>query len=139
MATYIETQGTVLKVNFQNTSPEVYVTVPQVVSIDGPTASNDEIEVTHLGSSAREFIGALPDYGSINLEILWDERDTVHAGMRTDFQARTTRSWQIIDTGSPQRTSTFSGFIKTLPQQYNANDVVRSSCEVRLSGLPVVS
>jgi len=133
MANYIETQGTVLK-RGNSASPEVFTAIPSVVSIDGPTATNEEIDTTHLGSTARESIGSLPDYGSMNLEVMWDERDATHAAMRTDFQNRTVRNYQVIDTGSPQKTGNFSGWIKTLPQSYNANDVVRGSIEIRLTG-----
>lgn len=133
MATYITTAGTVLKIG-DASSPIVFTTIPQVVSIDGPTASNDEIEVTHLGSTAKEFVGSLPDYGSLNLEIEWDERDTVHAGMRTDFAAATVRPFQLIDAASPMTTYSVSGFIKSLPLSFAANDVVRSNAEIRLTG-----
>lgn len=138
MATFIETQGTVLKIG-DAASPIVFTAIPQVVSIDGPTATNDEIDTTHLTSTAKEFIGALPDYGSLNTEIEWDERDTVHSGLRTDFQNRTVRPFQIIDTGSPIKTASVSGFVKTLPLTYQANDVVRANVEIRLTGALTVA
>lgn len=133
MATYIETQGTTLKIG-DAASPIVFTTIPQVVSIDGPTATTEEIDVTHLGSTAKEFVAALPDYGSLNLEVEWDERDTVHSGIRTDFAAGTVRPFQLIDTGSPQTTYSVNGYFKSLPLTFNANDVVRSNIEIRLTG-----
>lgn len=138
MAGYIETQGTVLKVG-DAASPIVFTTIPQVVSIDGPTATTDEIDVTHLGSTAKEFVGALPDYGSLNLEVEFDERDTVHAGIRTDFAAGTVRPFQIINTGSPQKVLSVSGYYKSLPLTYNANDVIRANIEIRLTGALTVA
>lgn len=133
MASYITTQGTTLKIG-NGASPEVFTAIPQIVSIDGPSSSNEEIDVTHLGSVKREYTAAIPDAGELNCEIEWDERDTVHAGLRTKFSAATTHNFQLVDAGSPMKTASFSGFIKSLPQTYNIDDVVRSSMVIRITG-----
>lgn len=130
---YITTQGTSLKIG-DAASPEVFTAIPQIVSIDGPSASNEEIDVTNLSSTAREFIAAIPDYGELNCEVEWDERNTVHAGLRTKFNAGTTHNFQLVDAGSPQKTASFSGFVKSVPQAYNIDDVVRSSLVIRITG-----
>lgn len=133
MADYIDTEGTVLKVG-NGASPEVFTTIPNIVSIDGPTSQNSEKEVTNLSSTAKEFRPGLNDYGELNCSIEWDERDTVHAGLRTDFRNRATRNFQLIDAGSPQKTYNFSGYWKTLPLAFQPDDVVRSSAVLRVTG-----
>ena len=133
MANYIDTEGTVLKVG-NGASPEVFTAITNIVSIDGPTSQNSEKEVTHLGSTAKEFRPGLNDYGDMNCEIEFDERDTVHAGLRTDFRNRTTRNFQLIDAGSPQQTYNFSGYWKTLPLSFKPDDIVRSSAVLRVTG-----
>lgn len=42
-------------------SPEVFTTIGEVVSIGALGQQNDLIEVTHLESLAKEYIGGLPD------------------------------------------------------------------------------
>ena len=133
MADYIDTEGTVLKVG-NGASPEVFTAIPNIVSIDGPTSSNAEKEVTNLSSSAKEFRPGLNDYGDMNMEIMWDERDTVHAGLRTDFRNRTTRNFQLIDAYSPEQVYNFTGFWKTLPLSFQPDNVVRSSAVLRVTG-----
>lgn len=133
MATYITTQGTALKIG-DGASPEVFTTIPQVTSIDGPTTSNDEIDVTHLGSTSREFEPALPDQGEITCEMEWDENDTVHAGLRTKFNATTTHNFQLVNAASPLNTYSFAGFIKSLQMSFGIDDVVRVTMAVRITG-----
>lgn len=133
MTDYIDTQGTVLKVG-NGASPEVFTTIPNIVSIDGPSATRSEKDATHLASTAKESKAGLRDYGSLNCEVEWDERDTVHAGLRTKFDAGTNHNFLLIDAGSPQKQYSFTGWVKSLPQKYGVDAFVMSSMEIRLTG-----
>ncbi len=133
MAGYIDTQGTILKIG-DSGSPEAFTTIPNIVDIDGPSAAATEKDATTLASTAIESRPGLVDWGSLNLEMMWDERDTVHAGMRADFNAKTVRNFQLIDAGSPTKTYSSTGWIKTLPANYSLNELVRASVEIRLTG-----
>lgn len=44
-------------------SPNAYDTIGQVVSISGPDGNVPEVDVTHLLSTGKEFVGGLPDFG----------------------------------------------------------------------------
>lgn len=138
MTDYIDTQGTDLKIG-NGASPEVFASIPQIVSIDGPTSSRSEKTVTHLKSTAVETRPGLRDFGSLQLEIEWDERDTVHAGLRTKFNAGTVHNFQLIDSASPQKRYSFQGWVKTVPQKYAIDAVVMSSVEIRLTSAMTVS
>ena len=133
MADYIDTEGTLLK-RGNGASPEVFTSIPNIVSISGPTSANSEKEVTNLSSTAKEFRPGLNDHGELSLEIEWDERDTVHAAIRTDFNNRTVGNYLLIDAGSPTETYTVRGFWKTLPMTFQPDDVVRSSAVLRITG-----
>jgi len=135
---YIDTEGTVLKVG-NAASPEVFTAIPQIVSIDGPTSANSEKEVTNLSSTAKEFRPGLNDHGELSMEIEWDERNAVHAGIRTKFNARTVSNYQLIDAGSPNKRYSFTGFWKTIPQSYQPDNVVRSNAVLRITGALTVT
>jgi len=135
---YIDTEGTVLKIG-NAASPEVFSTIPQIVSIDGPSSANSEKEVTNLSSTAKEFRPGLNDHGEINLEIEWDERNAVHAGIRTKFNARTVSNFQLIDAGSPTKRYSFTGFWKTIPMSFQPDNIVRSQAVLRVTGAITVS
>lgn len=49
-------------------SPADYAAIEQVTSISGPDGSVNLIDVTHLGSSGKEYLAGLPDSGSLSLE-----------------------------------------------------------------------
>ena len=72
-------------------SPQVYATLVNVTSISGPTSERGEIDTTDLSSTARENISALIDHGTIDVSLMWDERDTTHAAVRALFDADTER------------------------------------------------
>ena len=108
--------------------------IGQVVSISGPDGSVGEIDVTHLASTGKEYIGALPDFGTISMEVVWDPKNTTHSAIWTDFLAQTVSSYQIRLSDSPQSTLTFSGY----PSQYSANlatdDKVGATIAIKVSG-----
>ncbi len=55
-----------------------------VLNISGPNTSKSDIEVTHLQSTAKEFISDLPDPGELTFTISYDFDDTQHQLLRDD-------------------------------------------------------
>ena len=108
--------------------------VGQVISISGPDGSVGEIDVTHLASTGKEYIGALPDFGTITMEVVWDPNLGTHSSLWTDFLAQTVASYQIRLSDSPQSTLTFNAY----PSQYSANlatdDKVGATISLKVSG-----
>ena len=51
----------------------VYAFIAEIKSVSKPSASVDEVEVTHMTSPglAKEFIAGLTDYGTIDFDINW--------------------------------------------------------------------
>lgn len=127
------TQGTLLK-RGDGASPEVFTTVPDVVSISGPDASKGEIEVTDLSSTAKEFKGGLADFGRMTVELNYIPGNAVHGAMRTDFisSASPVRNWQLLFVNGKQWN--FAGYIAAFPGNTQADSVQKSSMTIRLSG-----
>jgi len=105
-----------------------------VTSITGPNSTRAEIDVTSLDSTAKEYNLALLDHGTLEASMVFDERDTTHAGLRTDFNANTVRDWKITDAGSPQKVYTFQGRIQSLPLDFSTDEVVRVNMTIRITG-----
>ena len=135
----ITSQGTVIQRQDTVASPIAYVTIPQVTNISGPDGSSTEITVTNLSSTAAEFILGLKDEGSINMDVIWDERDAVHAYIRADFDAGTSSLYQIVDAGSPQKTYSFTAFTQGLSMTSGVDEVQRASVNLRISGAITVA
>ena len=157
MATGLKTQGTQLfKVNSTTTSVEI----GNIISFNPPSPSSDEIDITSLTSTAKEYLQGLRDYGEGTFELNWDPATTggtapYHVALQTDFDAGTVREWIIGFSdgtaaaptvtasafGTPATTRTwikFTGFIKSMQQQGQTNNVVKATLVVRCSGTPTL-
>jgi hypothetical protein len=133
----ITSQGTTISI-FGATSPE-YTVIPQVTNLSGPDGSASEIDVTNLSSTAKEFILGLKDEGSISMDIIWDERLTNHALLRTKFASGVSTSFQIADAGTPTKYYTFPAFVSTLSMSSGVDEVQRASVNLRISSAIVIT
>lgn len=134
---YIRSQGCTIWRQDDEASPvNSYAQIGQVVSIAGPTGSAGEIDVTHLSSTAREFLQSLPDWGNVTLGVIWDPvtASLQHDELWDDFIAGNTVTYQIRLSNSPQTTLTFSGFINEHPIDIAVDDKVGATITIRTTG-----
>jgi len=117
-------------------SPNAYVQIGQVISIGGPSGSTGEIDVTNLSSSAKEFIASLPDWGNVDLSVVWDPASATlqHDELWTDFSAQTTGGYQIRLSDSPQTLLTFQAFPNSYPINIAVDDKVGADIGLRVTG-----
>lgn len=115
-------------------SPEVFTAVGDVVSIAGPNITKDEIEVTALDSSAKEFIGALDDPGEITLELNWNPQDSEHVNLRTDAEGSTVRNYRIVWSDVSSTQVDFAAEVMEFSVNAEANDAVKASVRLKVSG-----
>lgn len=56
-----------------------YTELAQVISIDGPSKSVEERDITTLGSTARSYrVSKIQDYGEVSLSIFFDPDSATH-------------------------------------------------------------
>lgn len=115
-------------------SPESFTTITEVKGIDGPGGQANEIEVTDLSSTAKEYILGLQDEGDITLEINYIPANTLHTQLRADKAAGTIRNYRITFTDSPATTWTFSGLVKGFAVSNATDNVTQASVTLRVSG-----
>jgi len=123
--------------NFQRgdgASPEVFTTVGDVINVTGPGITKDEIEVTALDSSAKEFIGALDDPGEVSLELNWNPQDAEHVNLRTDAEGNTARNYRIVWSDVSATQVTFNGEVMEFSINTEANDAAKGSVRVKING-----
>ena len=138
---YLKSQGCKIYVMDTTASPNAYAEIGQVVSISGPDGSVPEVDVTHLSSTGKEYIGGLPDFGNVAMEVIWDPASATakHDDIWTDFLAQTVAGYQIRLTDSPQSTITFNAY----PSQYSVNlavdDKVGATISLRVTGAPTLA
>jgi Lambda phage tail tube protein, TTP len=127
------TQGTVLA-RGDGGSPEVFATVPAIVSITGPDSTKAEIDVTDLGSQAKEYKGGLADFGRMSVEMQYIPGDPTHTLIRNDFINATSpvRNWRLTFTNGKKWD--FAAYVSGAPGNIAAENVVRATLNLRLSG-----
>lgn len=115
-------------------SPEVFTGVADVVSISGPAITKDEIEVTALDSSAKEFIGALDDPGELTMELNWNPQDSEHVNLRADAEGSVVRNYQVVWSDVSNTQVDFAGEVMEFSLNTEPNDAVKGSVRIKISG-----
>lgn len=103
-------------------SPEVFTTVFEVTSIGEIGQENDLLEATHMLSTAKEYIGGLPDGVEFQVAVNFKPTDTGHLALLTAQSAGTSRNFELVlPAGASSRKFVFSALVKgwRLPLQPN--------------------
>lgn len=114
-------------------SPEVFTAVGDIITIGGPAISKDEIEVTALDSTAKEFIGALDDPGEITLELNTNFQDAQQVGLRSDAEGNAQGNYRIIWNDVSSTQVDFLAEVMDWSANTEANDAVKSSVRLKIS------
>lgn len=130
----LDTQGVVIK-RGDGASPEVFTTIGEVNSIQGPGGSATTIDVTNLSSTAKNKKMGLIDEGQVTLEMKLDTADTAQTGLRTDRSNKTLRNFQIVLTDSPATTISFAAYVMSFALATAVDDVVTASVTLEIDGL----
>jgi predicted secreted protein len=128
----IRSQGTLFQYGDGTGSPGTYQTVGEVVSISGPGGEASEIDVTHLGSTAKSYLIGLPDEGDVTLSVNHDNDDTTQQALRTARTNATLTYFKIVL--SDTKTITFVGFVKGYSVTIDSDSKVMADITIRVSG-----
>lgn len=131
-ATPILAQGTTISVEDNVGTP---VTINGVMSITGiGSGSATEIDVTTLASTAKEFRQGLQDFGSIQIEVIRNQDDLGQVELFDMMGAQAVRDFLITLPSSTADEISFSGFVQSFSLDVNADDSIKGTCTVRITG-----
>lgn len=128
-ATKILTQGTTFSIDDNASAP---VTINGVTSWSRTDGEATQIDVTTLASTAKEYCQGLKDNGTLTLEFVWDNDDLGQAELRDaqDNQAERT----FIITLADSTTLTFQSLVLAISQEGSADEIVRGSATLKVTG-----
>ncbi len=129
----LESQGMQLKIS-DLASPEVYTAITEVFDIGGPDGSANEIDVSDLDSTAREFRMGLKDSGTLTFGLNYIPTNTQHNLLRTTWTARTVGHFQMLFTDSPQTTWSFNAYVQNLSISNSVDSKTEGSVTLRITG-----
>ena len=113
-------------------TPVAWTAIGEVTDFSGPDGTASEIDITHLQSTAKEFLMGLPDEGSISLSINWAPADTGQLAVKAARKARTKKDFKI--TYSDKSTASFKGYVMGLSTDAAVDDKVNGSITLRVTG-----
>lgn len=115
-------------------SPETFTTITDILSIEGPSMTNEAIPVSDMSSGIAEYIPGLFDQGEITMEIHFIPKNVQHQTMRTNMRDSVVRNYQITFTDSPATTWMFAAYVTAFGTSGSVNDKLTASLTLRLSG-----
>lgn len=132
MANAIETQGFKLEIAPVGGSPLSYVEVSEITSFTGFDGQAAEIDVTHLQSTAKEFLMGLQDFGSFSVECNYLPTDTGQDNMRAAKASRDVQAFRA--TFSDTSTATFQGYVLGATVSGGVDAKVDGAFTIRITG-----
>lgn len=133
--TAINTQGAKLQRLDTSVSPNAYVDIAGVVSVQGPTGSRQVIDITTLASTYREKQVGIPDLGQVTFDCIFDggEATLGSSGIRGDFTSGTLRTFKLVLPSSPEQTMQFTAYVLNFSVTENVDDVVRANVTLEIT------
>ncbi len=117
--------------------------IGEIVSIDGPSGSVNVIDITNLGSTAREKLVGIQDEGQVSMEVLsnfttgstginqWKLRDLRQTGIKSFFDIRFT-DLPVTPFTDPSAYF-FEGFVTNYSNAVALDDAVKASIGLEIS------
>ena len=131
MSDAIETQGFQLDIG-NGDSPLTYTEILEVKTFTAFDGAAAEIDITHLKSTAKEFLMGLQDFGGFNCDANYLSADPGQVLVRA---AKASRAIQDIKlTFSDSSTAIFQAFVLSAPMSGGVDAAVDTSFQLRITG-----
>jgi hypothetical protein len=131
MSGAITTQGFKFEIGNAD-SPLTYTEVKEITNFQGFDGQAAEIDVTHLQSTAKEYILGLQDFGSLSLDVNYLTGDAGQDLMRAAKAAGTIQDFRM--TLSNMTTAVFRGYVQSAPLNGGVDAKVDGSYSIRITG-----
>lgn len=139
-----------------DSSGPTVVEVGCVTTLDGLTASRDQLDVTCISDEARRFDAGLLTPGAASFSIFFDPTDESHVRLHELYRAGTTLKWALglsdgtaapsgVDSdGDPILPGTrtfiaFDGYVSDFPWSFAIGQKVTNGLSVQVSDFPVLT
>lgn len=115
-------------------TPQTMTEVGEVVSNSGFDGTADEIDTTHLRSTAKEYLIGLQDFGNVQLEVNLVPSDAGQIKLRNLQASGSTGTFAL--TLSSGEISAFQALVKSFSFSNTTNSKVGGSVQLRVTGQP---
>lgn len=131
------TAGTVFKLKITGS----YTAVSGVLSIQGSGAQKTKIEYTALSDTGKKYLGGIPEYGELAIEVAWDPGNAEHQALLTAAQTpNSTSDIQILCSDTGAATVEYTGGYFDAPQLgWDKDAMNKITFKYVCAGAPVVT
>lgn len=136
-----ESQGTIIywsSAGSTSASTAAANAIGEVVGFSGPSGQANAIDVTHLGSTAKEFMMGLRDEGEVTLDINFVPGDAGQIRLRTDRINRSLKKCviKLNDSTTDAATTklTFDAYCLGLTAQGSVDNALKGTVTVKING-----
>ena len=134
-AVNVDTTGKTITVGTGAATPATYTDIGNVRNLsEFESGSASEIDVTHLGSTAKEKRLGLVDNGSFSLEIDHTNADAGQAALQARRLDGAAVNMKVILPSGTTPTASFSALIKKFSKNAAVDGVVKGTCDVTVNG-----
>ena len=131
MSDAIESQGFLMEIG-NGDSPLTYTEVKEVKTFTAFDGAAAEIDITHLQSTAKEFLMGLQDFGGFNGDANYLSADPGQVLVRAAKASRAIQDIQL--TFSDLSTANFQAFVLSAPLSGGVDAAVDTSFQLRITG-----
>lgn len=127
------TAGTTVSVTISGT-PTVIL---GIVSFSGPGGDKAQIDTTPLNATAKTSVSGAMDWGSIDMQLMFDSTETAHTYIRTQAStANTSDTLTVASSDNGTETGTYTGYFKGWRMEYGKDAVILANVGFVCSGAP---
>jgi len=113
--------------------------IKEVVEFGGPETDRPQVDVTHLRSTSREYIGGLKDNGSFTLTVNYLPTDPGQLLLRAAQSLEAPQDFVITlpndpSSGNPRETWSFAATVNGSAPSASVDEVLRTEWTMSVSG-----
>jgi hypothetical protein len=109
--------------------------VGELTDFNGPGGSASEIDVTHLGSQAREFVMGLKDSGTVTAELQFKPGDVGQVFLRARQEVLSVPTAFVLSLSDTANTQlTFNAYVQNFTVSGAVDEKVTASVTLRVTG-----
>lgn len=135
----INTQYAQIRVLDTSVSPNAYVDIACVTDFQGPSGSRAVIDTTCLDSDGKEKQMGIPDYGQLNLNIIFstapsDNHVVSSVSLWENFKNAGRQTFRIIIPESPELHWQFLAYVNGFQVTAAVDEVFRAAVSLEIDG-----
>ncbi len=133
----VDTTGKTITVGAGTATPVTYTYVANVKTFSGFDGQSSEIDATNLSSVSKEFLIGIPDPGQFMMEVDQDFNDAGQNALRAAQAASAQKNFKLnLPNG---KVASFAGFVKKISSQAGVDAIVKSSVDIRITGVITIA